>query len=105
MKVLPSSVNRNPEINNLRNISKNCVMPGTVKKEADYDRITIGAASSSALSEDQFIVSLRKTISAEIQAGAPEQKLHDLKQQVAMNEYEINPSDIVRRLMLDSGEV
>jgi len=105
MKILPQRINVNPDINNLQNVKKNNAISGTVKKSADYDKIIIGAGNPAGISDDQFIATLKKAIMSEIQAGASERKLNDLKNQIAVDQYEINASDIVKRMMLDNYEV
>ena len=106
MKIIPPGITRNPDVSNLYDAKKKRAESGDAPKEGgkavDRDKMTIGADSSPVLSDAQLIASLKKSIMADIQAGASQQKIANLKQQVALNEYDINPADIARRMLLDN---
>jgi len=103
MKIIPDSI-----ISGNRNIAKkqshddNRPASGTVSKSSDYDKITIGAVQKDGIPDAQFIAQLKKSILADIQAGAPEYKLDDLKQQIALDKYDINVPDVIRKILLDN---
>ena len=102
MKIIPSGLPRNPDVTNAQIPKKSRVSSEEAAKQADCDKITIGASNSSGPSDAQLIASLKKSIMTDIWAPAPEQKINDLKQQIALNQYDINPGDIAKRLMHDS---
>jgi len=105
MKIIPESL-----INSNRNIVRKQGSDGTktasetVSKSSDFDRITIGANQKTGIPDELFIAQLKKSILSEIQAGAPEYKLDALKQQITLDEYDVNIPDIIRKLLLDNPE-
>ena len=105
MKIIPDGILNGREIARKQNHGKNAAPSGPVAKPAACDRITIESNQNDRMSDAQLITQLKKSIMSEIQAGAPEYKLADLKQQIAMNKYDVNISDIIRKLLLDSPEV
>jgi len=106
MKIIPdSSIKLNRDVAKKHNHTKDAAAFDLASKSAARDKITITSTQSHALSDAEFMAQLKKSILSDIQAGAPEHKLSDLKQQIALDEYDINISDIVRKMMLDSSEV
>jgi hypothetical protein len=107
MKVIPESVIKlNRDILKKQNhSSKDMKAFESPVKASACDKLTIESNQNPALSDDQLIALLKKNIMSEIQAGAPERKLDDLRQQIALDEYDVNVPDIVRKMMLDSYEV
>ena len=103
MKIIPENL-----INNNRSLLKKQkhdeAKPASehVSKSSDFDKITIGATQKTGIPDEQFVSQLKKSIIAEIQAGAPEYKLDDLKQQIALDEYDVNVPDIARKILLDN---
>ena len=105
MKIIPESVIKiNRDVSKKQNQGKDTAAFESAPKASVGDKITIGSNQAPALSDAEFIAQLKKTILSEIQAGAPEHKLADLKQQIALDEYDINIPDIVKKIMLDSTE-
>ena len=105
MKIIPENL-----INSNRNIAKKQQSeepkPASdgISKPSDFDKMTIGTTQKTGIPDEQFILQLKKSILSEIQAGAPEYKLEDLKQQIALGEYDTNVSDVIRKLTLDNPE-
>ena len=105
MKIIPESIIKvNRDISKKQNFSKDTSASESTAKASAVDKITIEQSPGAALSDAEFIAQLKKNILSEIKAGAPEHKLGDLKQQIALDEYDVNIPDIVRKLMLDSHE-
>ena len=106
MKIIPPGVTRSPEAHSLHGAKKSRAASGDAAKETgketDRDKITIGANHPSGPTDAQLIASLKSGIMADMQTGASQQKINSLKQQIALNQYDVNPSDIAKRLMLDS---
>jgi len=103
MKIIPESIiNSNRNIAKRQNQGENLPSSGSVSKSSDYDKITIGANQKTDLSDAQFVAQLKKGILAELQAGASEQKLEDLKQQIALEKYDVNVPDTIRKILLDN---
>ena len=105
MKIVPENIiNSNRNIAKKQNVSENRQSPEAAGKASDFDKITIASNEKTGIPDAQFIAQLKKSIMSEIQAGAPEHKLDGLKRQIALDEYDINVPDVVRRIMLDSPE-
>jgi len=103
MKIIPENIlNSNRNIARKQDSGDKKSAVETAFKSSDYDKITIGANQKNDLSDAQFIAQLKKGILAEIQAGAPEYKLEDLKQQIALDKYDVNVPDIARKMLLDN---
>ena len=105
MKIVPENIiNSNRNIVNKKNSNENKPVSETAEKSSDYDKLTIASNEKAGLPDAQFIAQLRKGVMSEIQAGAPEHKLDGLRRQIALDEYDINIPDIVRKLIQDSPE-
>jgi len=105
MKIVPENIIKvNRDVSKKQNHSKDTAASESAAKLPAGDKITIGSNQAPALSDAEFIAQLKKNILSEIQAGAPEHKLADLKQQIALDEYDVNIPDIVKKIMLDSNE-
>ena len=103
MKIIPENMlNSNRNITKKHDSDNKKPAAGAISKSSDYDKVTIGADKKTGLSDAQFVAQLKKGILAEIQAGAPEYKLDDLKQQIALDEYDVNVPDIARKILLDN---
>ena len=106
MKIIPENI-----INNIRNITRkqnpveNQSRAEAALKTAGRDEIIIAANLNTEISDEQFIAQLKKSVLSEIQTGASEYTLESLKQQIALNEYDINTPDIIRKMLLDKYEV
>ena len=106
MKIIPENL-----INSNRNIVKKQKQDDykpasdSVSKSSDFDKITIGATQKIGIPDEQFVAMLKKSIITDIQGGAPDYKLDDLKQQIALNEYDVNVPDTIRKMLLDTSEV
>lgn len=87
---------------------KNTNVKSTEIKKESFDQILINKVNQTntkpALNESQFISGLKSQISAEVQKGASEYKLADLSKQIALDEYDINPADIARKMMMNDGD-
>jgi hypothetical protein len=100
MKVNPEiAIQNNKSIARKQAANENRQAGETGFKSSDFDKITIASNDKNGIPDAQFIMQLKKSILAEIQAGSPEHKLDDLKQQIALNQYDINIPDIVRKIM------
>lgn len=73
--------------------------PVSPKTTENVDRITISSRANKI--SGQFIADLREQILNQVKAGADPHMLDDLKRQVSLGEYDVNPADIVRRMMCD----
>ena len=105
MKIIPENiVNNNKNIARKQSPEENKTAPEPGLKASGQDKITIEANQNAEMTDSQFISQLKRSILSEIQAGAPEHKLDDLKKQIALNEYDINIPDIIRKMLLDSQE-
>lgn len=104
MKIVPENLINNRNIVKKQKPEEPKSASDTVSKSSDFDKITIGTAEKTGIPDEQFVSQLKKSILSEIQAGAPDYKLEDLKQQIALNEYDINVPDITKKIMLDSSE-
>ena len=106
MKIIPESIIKiNKDVSKKQNQGKDMTASSeSAPKTSAGDKITIASNQVPALTDAEFIAQLKKTILSEIQAGAPEHKLADLRQQIALDEYDINIPDIVKKIMLDSTE-
>ena len=103
MKIIPENIiNTNKDILRKQPQNKGAAVSENVAKASDYDKITIGSKPDADVTDAQLISQLKKGILAEIQAGAPEHKLAGLKQQIALDEYDVNIPDIIRKIMLDA---
>ena len=71
-------------------------------KNSVQDTITIRSGGAPASSDSQFIQMVKKHLLSEIGAGASEYKLNDLRCQVALGQYDVNISEIVRKMTLES---
>lgn len=68
-------------------------------KSAFQDTLTIQNEKKSSLSDEQFLSATTKRVAAEVREGATEYKLQDLQRQVALGEYDIGVSEIIRKMM------
>ena len=68
---------------------------------ADKKVDTITISTGEHKTDMKFIEALKTQILNEVKAGAGIHKLNDLRNQVAAGEYDINPVDIVRKMMLE----
>ena len=109
MKVVPESI-----INNNRNIAKKTnpddspARAETAARPSERDKIIITSnqgTDNTGISDAQFISRLKRSILSEVQTDAPEYMLDSLKQRIALNEYDINVPDIIRKMLLDNYEV
>lgn len=96
---------RNTSANIYRKIKENqnlmdCV-PQAAAKSSGFDQITISRSADVKLSDDQFANMLSKQLSNEVKAGTSSYELNDLQRQVALEQYDINPTDIVRKMMFE----
>ena len=110
MKIIPeSAIKMNRDVLKKQNQGKEGqaapTAPEASAKPSACDKLTIESSQNTALSDAEFIAQLKKNILSEMQAGASERKLNDLKQQIALDEYDINVPEVVRKIMLDSPEV
>lgn len=71
-------------------------------KTESQDSLTIRGASDE-LSASRFVDILKQKISSEVNAGASPEKLNTLKRQIAFGEYDINSTDIIRKMIQDDG--
>jgi len=104
MKIIPESLLNSRNIVKKQKAEEQTPASDGVSRSSDFDKITIGAAEKTGIPDEQFVSQLKKSILAEIQAGASEYKLEGLKKQIALNEYDINVPDITKRIMLDNPE-
>jgi len=105
MKIIPENIiNSNRNIVRKQSSDDTKTASETVSKSSDFDRLTIGANQKAGVPDEQFIAQLKKSILADIQAGAPEYKLEGLKQQITLDEYDVNIPDIIRKMLLDNPE-
>ena len=103
MKIIPESLIAGNKNITRRQSADDCKTPSeSVGKSLGRDKITI-AASQGEVSDAQLIAQLKKSLSAEIQAGASERKLDDLRQEIALGEYDVNIPDIIRKMLLDEA--
>ena len=65
------------------------------------DTLTI-TAKASMVSDEQFLSAVQKNMLSEVQSGAPEHQIQDLGRQVALGEYEIGVSEVIKKIMLES---
>jgi len=106
MKITPDNILKiNRDVTKKQPETKSTVASNSTSKPFAQDKITIESNQGLTLSDVEFVTQLKKNILAEIKAGAPEHKLIDLKQQIALNEYDVNVPEVVRKIMLDSHEV
>jgi len=106
MKIIPGNMfNTGRDVMRKQSQSEAAAPKDAAAKTAGRDKIIIESTQNPGLSDAQLIAQLKKSILSEIQAGAPEYKLTDLKQQVALDKYDINISEIIRKLLLDNPEV
>ena len=108
MKIIPENVIKiNRDIAKKQSLNKNKdaseAASDPALRSSACDKITIESSQGPALSDAELIAQLKKNILSDIQAGTPEHKLNDLKQQIALDEYDVNIPDIIRKLMLDEG--
>lgn len=105
MKIIPENAALNSRnITRRANPDENKATPGSASKPAGCDKITIASSQNAGISDAQFVSQLKRGILSDIQAGAPEYKLDDLRQQIALGEYDVNIPDIIRKMLLDSQE-
>jgi len=105
MKIIPENIiSTNRDIVRKPVQGKDAQAAGTAGKPS-CDTITIAANQNTEVTDAQFIAQLKKMILTDIQAGAPEHKLNDLKQQIALDQYDVNIPDVVRKIMSDGAEV
>ena len=105
MKIIPENIiNPNRDIARKQGGGK-----GSQSSEAaarsSFDKITIESNQNQGMSDEQLISQLKKSILSDIQTGAPEYKLNDLKQQIALDEYDINLTETIRKIMFGNPEV
>jgi len=102
MKITTQGMPRNPELNNnnAQALKAKKGSSDSVAKSADFDKISIGK-DEGGRSDAQLIAALKKSIMSDLMVGASEQKLNDLRQQIALGEYDVNPSDIAKKMLLD----
>lgn len=105
MKIIPEQIINNRDLLRKQDAGKKSAQPETAVKASACDTLTIDATRSAGISDAQFISQLKKGIMSDIQAGAPEHKLDSLKQQIALDEYDVNIPEIVKKLMNVSPEV
>jgi len=106
MKIIPEQIiNNNRDVLKKQDVAKKSMQPETAAKASACDTITIEAKQAAEITDAQFIAQLKKMVLADIQAGTPEYKLEGLKQQIALDEYDVNIPDIVKKLMNVSSEV
>ena len=60
---------------------------------------SIQIASGKSMSDDEFIQSLSANLSNQVKAGHSALDLNDIKQQIALGEYDINASDIAKKIL------
>ena len=61
------------------------------------DSIQIGARKT--MSDDEFVKSLGAKLSNEVRAGNSMSDINSVKQQIALGEYDINPSEIAKKIL------
>lgn len=71
----------------------------TSAKASGFDQILINRTADAKLSDDQFVGMLTKQLSSEVKSGTSPYVLEDLQRQVALNQYDVNVSDIARKLI------
>ncbi|WP_324824530.1 hypothetical protein [Sinanaerobacter sp. ZZT-01] len=84
----------------LKKSSKNSVAPE--QKNAEFDQITISQSPTSQKSDEQFITYLKNQLVSEVKSGASQYKITDLSQQIALKQYDNNPADIARKILMDT---
>lgn len=73
----------------------------STRKNANYDQLTIHQTTNPIANDEQFISVLKDQLSSEVKMGASQYKLDDLRRQVALNQYDLNPADIARKILMD----
>lgn len=71
-----------------------------VKNNKNFDNIIISSLNSNEDSTDTVINDLKNKIMSDIKSPAPQNKINDLKSQIALGEYQINTHDIVKKILL-----
>jgi len=105
MKIIPENMlNANKEILRKPAQSKEAPVSGAAAKPSGYDTITIAANPNTGVTDEQYIAQLKKNILSDINSGATAHKLTDLRQQIALGDYDVNVPDIVRKIMQDNPE-
>lgn len=106
MKIIPEQIlNNNRDVLRKQDAGKPGVKPEVAVKSSACDTITIEAKQDADVTDAQFIAQLKKSILSDIQAGAPEHKLDSLKRQIALNEYDVNIPEIIKKIMSAGPEV
>ena len=103
MKIIPENIIKvNSDIVKKQNQGKSASESGLPAKSAPRDKITIESAPAVTLSDAELVAQLKKSILNDIQAGADRHKLNDLKRQIALEEYDVNIPEVVKKIMLDA---
>lgn len=106
MKILTDrSAVRNASTTMPKKIKSNDAKTAGSAQNADrgsgFDQIMISRSETEKVSDDQFVNMLKKQLSSEVKAGASSYALDDLQRQIALGQYDINASDIARRLICE----
>lgn len=106
MKIVPNNVNNHTDtyvskVNKKDAQEQNAAGAQGVKTAGKTDTLTIKGVENDFKVDTQFITNLKNQILTEVKAGADLHKMDDLQKQIAMGEYDINPADIVRKMMAE----
>lgn len=74
---------------------------GKLKNSKNFDDIIIHYNNASDTNSDAFINDIKNKIMADVKSPAASYKLNDLKSQIALGEYQINISDIAKKILLN----
>ena len=103
MKIIPESIIKvNSDIAKKQNQGKSASDAGLPVKSVPRDKITIESAQPTALSDAELVAQLKRSILNDIQAGADMHKLNDIKKQIALDAYDVNIPEVVKKIMLDA---
>ena len=95
MKVIPNGVNsvinRNSDMGKISDLK---VKSGKAPEKMDSIKIS-GVKKRTT---EQLVNSLKMQIMQDVKSGIDSHKLEDLKKEIASGEYDINPSDIARKI-------
>lgn len=103
MKILPNGIKNSDgyQVSKLAQKEKEMKTAGdaTMKAAGKTDTLTIKSVPEEIKVDAQFVENLKNQILSEVKAGADLHKMDDLKKQISLGQYDINPADIVRKMM------
>lgn len=79
--------------------------PSVKNFSQSMDSITISHASKDKIAESRFIDSMRMKISSEITAETPAAELDSLAEQISRGEYEIDASNVAKKMLLTDLDI